>query len=134
MKGTDTIKKNTLLRLLIKVINLIIEIYIRIIFLGRKPICNFKHERAPRFGKLCFPLCWRCSGVIFGFYISFKSLLIADVSISFYTFFIGLLLIMPTAYDGVKQNFFYILSNNKKRFITGFIAGIGIGIIVTSIL
>jgi uncharacterized membrane protein len=41
----------------------------------------------------------------------------------------ALLLVMPTAYDGLNQYFFGKQSNNLRRVTTGFIAGIGIQII-----
>lgn len=41
----------------------------RLPLLGEKPICNARKDSAPHFRNYCFPLCWRCSGVLFSFLI-----------------------------------------------------------------
>lgn len=46
---------------------------------------------------------------------------------------IGLSLITPMLLDGTTQLMGIRKSNNKLRFITGLIAGIGIGVLVKSI-
>lgn len=101
----------------------------RILLIGQVPMCNLRPERAPHLGKFCLPLCWRCTGIILGYIVGYPlSLWFNKAPIVLLRMF-ALLLVMPTAYDGLNQYFFGKQSNNLRRVTTGFIAGIGIQII-----
>jgi uncharacterized membrane protein len=94
----------------------------RIGALGRLPLCNQLPDHAPRAGSLCFPLCWRCVGVLTGFvcFLMIDSGLRLPARIG-----IGLLLLLPCAIDGMAQRQWHIPSTTLRRVITGLLAGIG---------
>ena len=96
---------------------------------GTAPLYNRKPERAPHFGTFCFPLCWRCTGILCGvmcgpLVLNFLALL--GLLERPYIYILPTLLIVPLVYDGTIQYFFGELSNNTKRFVTGFLFGIGL--------
>jgi uncharacterized membrane protein len=83
------------------------------------PICNKCPDRAPNINGHSFILCWRCTGLILGAIIgSIIKHFIEPLSIFIYVLY------LPLAIDGILQYFFRIMSNNHRRFITGFIAGL----------
>ena len=75
---------------------------------GKIPFCNEKPDTAPHLGKFCFPVCWRCFALITSILITY---LVAHVWLN---------MIFPLWIS------FGILSNNRRRCITGIISGIGI--------
>lgn len=94
--------------------------------IGKIPLCNGKPERAPQIGGFCFPLCWRCSSFIVGCWIMCAvntSLFIMNPYASMIS---SLLLVTPCVYDSVSQYCFGHISTNRRRAITGFLAGIGL--------
>ena len=120
--------------------------------MGQFPICNHKKETAPKFFGKAFPLCWRCSGVFLAFLVMgilnligvfdprgirqisaqarlLGSLLAGINSEPIHVKF-GVLLCVPMAIDGGIQYFFNIRSNNIRRFLSGFLFGIGAAQIV----
>ena len=96
-------------------------------------ICHRIPERSFFIKGHQFPVCARCTG----FYISL--ILYFIYTYYFYVYYSPLLLIfailllMPTAIDGLTQLFEYRTSNNILRLITGLMGGIGLGIIVKAI-
>ena len=90
--------------------------------LGRLPLCNLLPDHAPRVGSFCFPLCWRCTGVLTGL-VCFQ---MAGCGLSLLVRIgIGLLLLLPCAIDGVAQWKWQIPSTTFRRVVTGFLAGTG---------
>lgn len=97
--------------------------------IGREPICNHNPQRAPKIGRFCFILCWRCTGLCLGIFIGalvnyFYNLINLDKKI-----IICVVMIIPCFIDGMLQYKTKYESNNYKRFLLGIIAGIGIGMI-----
>lgn len=97
---------------------------------GKAPLCNGRADRAPHiFGK-CFILCWRCTSLIFTVLLCsflcwlFMGSMYAELEI--HEILYALILIYPTAVDGILQYFFQIESTNARRIIFGFISGIGL--------
>jgi len=83
------------------------------------PICNKCPDRAPKLFGHIFILCWRCTGLLVGYIIGMcLRLIIHPIG------FFGILMLIPISIDGIAQNFFGIMSNNPRRFITGFIGGL----------
>ena len=83
------------------------------------PICNNKPERAPQFKGHSFILCWRCTGLVVGVLVSCILLtIITPLGLWIY------LSLIPMGIDGVAQYYFGYMSNNVRRFITGFIGGL----------
>ena len=98
-----------------------------------KFICHRKPERSFFIKGYQFPVCARCTG----FYIS----LIAYFIFTYYNFVnyniplltFALILLIPTGIDGITQFYNIQESNNTRRFITGLLGGLGLGIILKAI-
>ena len=96
-------------------------------------ICHRKPERSFFIKGHQFPVCSRCTG----FYIS----LIAYFVYTYYFFvdynlvllLFAVILLIPTAIDGLTQLFEYRESNNTLRFITGLLGGLGLGILIKAL-
>lgn len=93
-----------------------------------KPWCNGCSDRAPHFGKICFPLCYRCLGFSVGVIIAFVYTTIGRVYESKYMF----LFVFPCLIDGMLQYKTSIYtSNNRLRFLFGFLAGGALYFLIT---
>lgn len=96
--------------------------------IGKVPLCNGKPERAPHLGSFCFPLCWRCTSIIIGI------ALLNWIELSFFYshitmgMLLSFMLLIPCIIDGLKQNFQNYESTNKRRIITGILAGCGFNV------
>ena len=101
---------------------------------GDAPLCNNKPERALHIGDFVFPLCYRCMmitiGIIIGVIIIVLLMDKFKIIWKFKYSFIGILLGIPTVIDGVFQTFTSYVSTNSIRIITGFLAGLGLSILV----
>lgn len=94
---------------------------------GKVPLCNGRPERAPHIGSFCFPLCWRCTGFAAGAILAavLDALKVPGVSLLYDHLMVCLILIVPMAVDGARQEWSNYESRNPIRFVTGFLAGIG---------
>lgn len=109
------------------------EIYIRIVNIGKLPLCNLQKHRAPHIFGICFPLCWRCTSAVFSMRIIFPVMLLflGSFIINYREAFlwISLIFTLPLIIDGTNQYFISKKeSTNYKRVITGVLAGLGIKI------
>ena len=96
-------------------------------------ICHRKLERSFFVKGHQFPVCARCTrfyialvlyfGYAYFFYVEYSVLLVL----------MAILCLVPTAIDGLIQLVGWRESNNFLRFITGLMAGLGLGIIVKAI-
>lgn len=106
------------------------QLMTRVKNIGKKPICNLKECRAPRIGSFVFPLCWRCTSIIFTMLLTAAYGSALDFSQTnlelIWKILAAILLILPTAIDGVLQYFFDIESNNTRRIWSGLLAGVGL--------
>lgn len=99
----------------------------RLSYFGQKPLCNLKEERGIHFGNFVFVLCYRCTFIILGGFISFFTMYLKKIRICiFYIVFSGLFII-PCLLDGVLQLTTPYESTNFLRALTGFCAGAGFG-------
>jgi len=96
-------------------------------------ICHRIPERTFKIGKYYFPVCSRCTGIYTGSSAYYTIAYLIPIKYNVELIMIGLFLITPMLLDGTTQLMGIRKSNNKLRFITGLIAGIGIGILVKSI-
>lgn len=96
---------------------------------GEKPLCNRKPNTAPHIGRFCFPLCWRCTSIIVGFFSWYTIQLFAPIVPAF----MGIIMIIPCAVDGCLQYIKNIESSNNRRIITGLLCGFGFSILSISI-
>ena len=96
-------------------------------------ICHRKPERSFFIRGHQFPVCARCTG----FYISLFAYFIftyynfVNYNISLLAF--ASILLIPAAFDGIIQFYNLQESNNARRFITGLLGGLGLGIILKAI-
>ena len=84
------------------------------------PICNCNPHRAPRFEGYSFPLCWRCTAIIFALFALHLN----------GPLWLAMVLILPCLIDGTAQYGFGFESSNLRRIITGLLAGSGIAMIL----
>ena len=83
--------------------------------------CHQMYERSFSYRGYQFPVCARCTGILVGQVIGLIFIILGlRINISW-----SLALIIPIAIDGLIQLMKIIESNNIRRFITGFVSGIG---------
>jgi len=108
------------------------EIWERLQNIGQTPICNGIPERAPSIFGYTFLFCYRCTftgiGAIMGLILIFGLKLYKKLNrVKVYKqILIVFILLLPMIIDGSLQYFIGIESDNIRRSVTGFIAGIGI--------
>ncbi|HNR25409.1 MAG TPA: DUF2085 domain-containing protein [Methanobacteriaceae archaeon] len=76
------------------------------------------------------PVCSMCTGLYTGSIISF--IFLYEMYLSQISFYLGIILIIPTLIDGYTQYIGLRMSNNTLRLITGFTAGVGLILILIS--
>ena len=93
--------------------------------------CHCREDRSFYYKGEKFPICARCTGELIGIIISMFSCLFFRLSILGSVF-----LLMPMIIDGIVQLKTSYESNNRRRFITGFLFGYGLYMlfIITSIM
>ncbi len=104
-----------------------------------KPIMRLLcHQREDRTYKVCntyLLVCGRCLGIYLGFFFSF---IILIVIYGLFTKSVNVLyafsLLIPMAIDGLTQAFGLRESKNWIRFITGYLAGLGVAYIFYALL
>lgn len=101
----------------------------RFAVIGKKPLCNFKEERAIHFGSFVFILCYRCTFLIIGILSSFFFFYFKRIKANPFMFLFSLLFILPCLLDGLIQLLTNYTSTNFLRATTGLFAGVGIGYI-----
>lgn len=74
------------------------------------------------------PLCARCTGILLG-YLFFPFLFFFGL---YFPLWLGILLNFPMVLDGWTQKRQFRESNNRLRFITGIVSGLGQSIIIVS--
>ena len=103
-------------------------------------LCHRKPERTFKIGEMYFPVCSRCTGLLLGvffyciLFLYFFQFRFFTGQMNLYLFLLGILMILPTFLDGITQLFILRESNNILRFLSGFLASIGIGISIYSFL
>lgn len=99
-------------------------------YFGRVPLCNHRAERGIFIGGFCLPLCARCTGIVLGAAAGLVGLWIGKVHGLRPVFLLpAFLLMLPTAADGGLEYGFGEESNNRRRFWTGILCGIGCAMI-----
>ena len=99
----------------------------RIVLIGHVPLCNGIASRAPHLFGICFPLCYRCTFFIIGFFLTLFILYKKKSSMNLY---FACVCLIPLIIDGCLQTFWGIESTNLRRAITGCLFGFGMGMIV----
>lgn len=96
-------------------------------------ICHQKPERSFKIGNTPFPVCSRCTGIYLGAFTYFAVVYWVYVQYNWVTIFMACLMRIPSFMDGLTQLYLPRESNNLLRFLTGILAGIGLGIMVKSL-
>ena len=97
---------------------------------GKIPLCNKKKERAPHIFGFCFPLCYRCTGVLIGAVFALITNLTGIIPNNAIVALICVVLMLPLIIDGIRQFYFNKLSNNPMRMITGIAFGFSLSKII----
>ncbi len=98
-------------------------------------VCHQLPARSLHFGDIIIPICSRCSGIYTGFFISAVILFILfrkkenDLP-PLYILVILLIFFLSTIIDGIASYAGFYETNNIIRFITGFLCGASIVVIV----
>lgn len=98
-----------------------------------KVICHRIPERTFKIKNTYFPVCARCTGIYTGAFLYFTFVYFVYIQYSIEAILTAIILIIPTFLDGITQFFDFRESSNTLRFITGFLAGIGLGIFFKAI-
>lgn len=123
-------------------------------YLGKEPLCNHRPDRGIYIGSFCLPLCARCTGILTGAVAASLARWLleawraasqittgaADTGVvvtagtagsagtsagARVALMLGLLMIAPTGIDGLLEYRWGRESNNKRRLLTGLLAGVG---------
>ncbi|MGC9517929.1 MAG: DUF2085 domain-containing protein [Methanomicrobiales archaeon] len=90
-------------------------------------------ERTFKLGSYYFPVCSRCTGIYTGSLTYYAFVYFIYVNYTWDIVTMGVILILPTLWDGITQLKDLRISNNNLRFTSGLMAGIGMGILVKAI-
>lgn len=93
----------------------------RLMIFGAKLGCHQMAERSFFFHGYQFPVCARCTGLLFGYVIALLTWGIIEIP-----FTLSILICVPLVIDGITQYIHLRTSNQTVRFVTGFLCGIGI--------
>lgn len=86
-------------------------------------ICHRRPDRSFHcYGGKQFPVCARCTGILFGYIVGIISAIFSGPIFFVY----ALLMLVPTAIDGFVQLLTSYESTNARRFLSGTLAGVGI--------
>ncbi len=83
--------------------------------------CHRRPERSFFFRGRQFPVCARCTGMLFG-YCTIPLFLLHILKLNLLW---SMLFLLPMVLDGYTQSMGYRASNNILRFVTGLLFGIG---------
>jgi uncharacterized membrane protein len=99
------------------------KIWVFLMRLGAVSGCHQLHDRSFFFGNYQFPVCARCTGLFIGYItgIIFSSFIIKFELIKI--FICTFLSVSALGVDGVLQLKKIIVSNNRRRLITGLLCG-----------
>ena len=96
-------------------------------------ICHRKPERSFFIKGYQFPVCARCTGFYTSLILYFTYTYNFFVDYNLYLLSFAILLLFPSAIDGLTQLKGYRESNNTLRFITGLLGGLGLGILIKAL-
>ena len=87
--------------------------------------CHCKEERTFHYKGTPFPICARCTGELVGMILALFSCFFFRIP-----FPIAIFIMIPMIIDGTIQRCTTYESNNVKRFVTGFLFGYGLVMVV----
>ena len=83
--------------------------------------CHCREDRSFYYKGEKFPICARCTGELVGIVVSLFSCFFFRLSIP-----VSILILLPMIVDGAVQLKSSYESNNRRRFVTGFLFGYGL--------
>lgn len=83
--------------------------------------CHCKEERSFHYKGKRFPICARCTGELAGMIVAMFSCFFFRLPLLW-----AVLILVPMIFDGLIQALSSYESNNRRRFITGFLFGFGL--------
>lgn len=89
--------------------------------IGSKTGCHQRSDRSFFWNGKQFPVCACCTGIMCGYVASIPLFLIIRQSFLFYA-----ALCLPLIVDGLTQYWGWQTSTNRRRFLTGVLAGYGV--------
>jgi len=92
-------------------------------------ICHRIPERSFFIKGHQFPVCARCTGFYISLILYFIYAYFNFINYNIYLLIFAIILLIPTAIDGLTQLFNKRESNNILRLITGLLGGLGLGIL-----
>lgn len=92
------------------------------IWLRQSHFCHSIPERCFIYNNRYLPICARCTGILIG---GIVSLLIFNIFNIYLSYQMSFILATPMIIDGGLQYLNYTSSKNNRRFVTGFLFGIG---------
>lgn len=92
------------------------------IWLRQSHFCHSIPERCFVYNNRCLPICARCMGILIGGVVSSLIFNIFNIHLGYQISFI---LAIPMIIDGGLQYLNYTPSKNNRRFVTGFLFGVG---------
>lgn len=92
------------------------------IWLRQSHLCHSIPDRCFTYNNRCLPICARCTGILIGGVVS---LLIFNIFNIYLSYQISIILVIPMIIDGGLQYLNYTPSKNNRRFVTGFLFGVG---------
>lgn len=98
------------------------RIWLKLMDFGEKIGCHQMAERSFFFKGYQFPVCARCTGVLFGELVALI-LLLCSVKMNI---ILALALLIPMGIDWGLQHIKVLMSDNIRRLITGTLGGVGL--------
>jgi len=96
----------------------------RIRMFGKAPLCSLKSETAPHIGGFCFPLCWRCTGIVMGAVLAAVFYAVARPHLPPLAYALSPALMLPLIVDGVRVHHCKRRGHNALRLLTGLLFGV----------
>ena len=96
-------------------------------------ICHRIPDRTFKVRNHYFPVCARCTGIYISGFTYFFIATFTHIIYSMELIILAILLLIPTAIDGISQLLNKRESNNKLRFLTGLLTGLGLAILAKAI-
>lgn len=97
---------------------------------ARKLFCHGRDDRSFHFRNHKFPICARCTGIYLSAFLYLFYGYVVAINYTMMHVYVACILIIPCAVDGFTQLFQWRESNNTLRFVTGFMAGIGMMMLI----
>ena len=97
------------------------KVYEWLMVVGCRTGCHQRSDRSFYWKGTKFPLCARCTGILVGYILTIPIYMFYKGNVGIY-----FVCCLPIAVDGFTQVLGWQTSTNRRRFVTGVLAGYGI--------